>query len=88
MSIDLSKVAHELERMNQGEIQFYLKYLEELIEYTGEIENVELSLTCDKCQSPAEFVYCSECISLQDSVCATCSGLGGWFECKICDNKK
>ena len=38
--IDLSKVSHELGRMNDGAIPFDIGYLEELIEYGKGIENV------------------------------------------------
>lgn len=84
-TIDLSKVTHELERMNSGEIPFNLGYLEELVEHDGDIENVSFSIACAECADLLIFVPCPECALAKTDKCSFCQGVGGWFECENCD---
>lgn len=89
VSIDMTKVEHEAERMWRGEIPFNNEYLKELVEYSGidDLGDVDFdfSLTCDRCGSVPVWTICPECKIRQSSDCSLCDGNGGFWECLKCD---
>ena len=89
VSVDLSKMMGEYDRMLTCELRYDAAYLEELIEIRGEkLGKWSVKIPqpeCVACGGTAVQVDCPECETAPRDGCPLCDGYGRFWTCHTCE---
>lgn len=91
VSVDLSKMMAEYDRMLDCQLRYDPAYLEELIEIRGEkLGQWSVKIPqpeCAACGGTAVQVECPECATAPRDDCPLCDGRGRFWTCHTCEEE-